>query len=286
MGSATAVQRSFRRRERSEVGLVAALVAAAALGWVLAYALMAGMDSGPGTELGDPPGFALVWIPMMMAMMLPPLMPMVTAYAGAHRWGRDSRRALTSAAFVAGYLLPWWAVGMVIYAIVEGVRSLHLDVFSWGHAGPYLAGGVLLGAALYQLTTLKDASLRHCRNPSVLLERWRPGVFGAARTGIDHGGVCVACCWAMMSALFALGVMSIGWMAFIALLLAAEKLLPWKAAIKYGVAVLLATLAIAVVLAPDDVPGFKVPGSTKMSPAMGATWPDQPERVPPSAGHA
>jgi len=285
MGSATAQPR-FQRRERSEVGLVAALVVAAALGWVLTYARMAGMDSGPGTELGDLPGFTLVWVTMMVAMMLPPLMPTMTACAGAHDWGRDRRRALTSAVFVVGYLVPWCALGVVIYAIVEGVRSLHLDVFSWGQAGRYLAGGVLLGAALYQLTTLKDVSLRHCRNPSVLLERWRPGLFGAARTGVDHGSVCVACCWAMMSALFALGAMSIGWMAFIALLLAAERLLPWKAAVKYGVAVLLAMLAIAVVLAPEDVPGLKLPGSTKMSPAMGATWSDQPVRVPPSVGHA
>ena len=42
-----------------------------------------------------------------------------------------------------------------------------------------------------------------------------------------HGGWCVGCCWALMAAMFALGVMSIGWMAFIAALIAAEKLLPW-----------------------------------------------------------
>ena len=144
MGLATAPRR-FQRRERSEVGLVAALVVAAALAWVLTYARMAGMDSGPGTELGDLPGFTLLWVPMMVAMMLPPLMPMVTAYAGGHQWGRDRRRALTSAAFVAGYLLPWCALGLVVYAIIEGVRSLDLDVFSWAQAGRYLAGGVLLG---------------------------------------------------------------------------------------------------------------------------------------------
>jgi predicted metal-binding membrane protein len=136
--------------------------------------------------------------------------------------GRGRRRA--SRAFVVGYPVPWCAVGLVIYAILEGVRSLHLDLFSSGQAGRYLAGG----AALYQLTASKDVSLHHCRNPSMLLERWRPGHFGALRTGVEHGGVCVSCCWAMMAALFALGGMSIGWMAFIALLLAAEKLLPGR----------------------------------------------------------
>ena len=46
--------------------------------------------------------------------------------------------------------------------------------------------------------------------------------------GIEHGAWCVGCCWALMAALFALGVMSIGWMAFIAALIALEKLLPWR----------------------------------------------------------
>jgi predicted metal-binding membrane protein len=189
----------------------------------------------------------------------------VAAYAGTHQSGSARRRAHASAAFVLGYLIPWFAVGVVIYAIVEGVRSLHLGALSWGQAGPYLAGGVILGAALYQLTTVKDVALRHCRDLSTLLGRARLGFFGALRTGIDHGVVCVSCCWAMMAALFALGMMSIGWMVFIAVLIAAEKLLPSQAVAKRGVAVLLALLAIAVAFVPDKVPGLMPPGSMEMS---------------------
>ena len=59
---------------------------------------------------------------------------------------------------------------MLGYAIFDGVRSLDLGFLAWEDAGPYVAGGVILGAGLYQLTAPKDACLRHCRSPAMLLE--------------------------------------------------------------------------------------------------------------------
>lgn len=75
--------------------------------------------------------------------------------------------------------------------------------------------------------------------------------------GIKHGGWCVGCCWAVMAAHFALGVMSIGWMAFIAALIAIEKLLPWRVIASRGVAVVLLVLGLSVALLPDDVPDVR-----------------------------
>ena len=86
--------------------------------------------------------------------------------------------------------------------------------------------------------------------------------------GVIHGGWCVGCCWALMAALFALGVMSLGWMAFIAGLIALEKLLPWKALANRGIAVLLLALGLAVAFTPTGVPGFTVPGSPEAMRAM------------------
>jgi hypothetical protein len=86
--------------------------------------------------------------------------------------------------------------------------------------------------------------------------------------GIEHGAWCVGCCWALMAALFALGVMSIGWMALIAALIAIEKLLPWKAFANRGVALLLVALGIAVAFAPDRVPGLTLPDSPQAARAM------------------
>ena len=71
-----------------------------------------------------------------------------------------------------------------------------------------------------------------------------------------------------MAALFALGVMSLGWMAFIAALIAVEKLLPWKAVANRGIAVLLLALGLALAFAPASVPGLTVPGSAEAMPGM------------------
>ena len=128
---------------------------------------------------------------------------------------------------------------------------------------------MILLAAVYQLTPLKDVCLRHCRSPFMfLMKHWRPGRVGAVRMGLIHGGWCVGCCWALMAALFALGVMSLGWMAFIAALIAIEKLLPWRALANRGIAVLLLVLGLGVAFTPESVPGLTLPGSPKAMRAM------------------
>ena len=143
----------------------------------------------------------------------------------------------------------WSAVGLVAYALVEGLRSLDLGFLAWDQGGRYVAGGAIVAAALFQLTPAKDACLRRCRDPH------------AARNGIEHGVHCVACCWALTVALFALGVMSIGWMAFVAALIAAERLLPSRLMAQRAIAVVLAALGLAVAFAPGQVPGLTLPDS-------------------------
>jgi predicted metal-binding membrane protein len=149
------------------------------------------------------------------------------------------------------------------------VRSLDLGVLAWDEAGPYVAGGAILTAAIYQLSPPKRRSLRRCRNPRAFVsEHWRPGRGGALRMGIEHGRVCVGSSWALMATLFALGVMSVGWMVLVAALIAAEKLLPWRTVATRGIAMLLAVLAVAVAFAPENVPGLTIPGSATAMDAM------------------
>jgi predicted metal-binding membrane protein len=222
---------------------------------------MGGMDAGPGTELGGLGWFAVVWVTMMAAMMLPSIAPMVLAHPGV--------QIGATPAFVAGYLLTWGAVGTLGWALIEGVRSLDLGVLSWHEAGPYVAGGTILAAAIYQLSRLKQRSLSRCRNPRAFLsERWRPGRVGALRMGIEHGRVCVGSSWALMATLFALGVMSVSWMVLVAALIATEKLLPWRTVATRGIVVVLVALAVAVAFAPEDVPGLTIPGSPAAMEAM------------------
>jgi predicted metal-binding membrane protein len=258
---AATLSRTPPRSGPVQVGAVASLLVVAAVAWAVTGDRMGGMDAGPGTELGGLGWFAVVWVTMMAAMMLPSIAPMVLAHARA--------QIGATPAFVAGYLLTWAAVGVLGYALGEGVRSLDLGVLAWDEAGPYVAGGAILAAAVYQLSALKNRNLRRCRDPRAFVsEHWRPGAVGALRMGIEHGRVCVGSSWALMAALFALGVMSIGWMVLVAALIAIEKLLPWRRAATRGIAVLLAALGIAVAVAPGDVPGLTVPDSSHAAPAM------------------
>ncbi len=231
---------------------------------------MAGMDSGPGGDLGSLSFYIAAWVVMMAAMMLPSISPMVRTYALVQR-SRYARRGLgepTAAivAFIAGYLLIWIVFGLVAYATFKLAGAIDPVPFSWDRGGSYLAGGVILVAAIYQLTPLKDACLGRCRGPlDFLTERWRDGIGGALRLGLEHGAWCVGCCWALMAALFALGVMSIAWMTLIAALISAEKLLPWKQPANRAIAILLAVLGLAVAFVPASVPQLTPPGPAGMS---------------------
>jgi predicted metal-binding membrane protein len=244
-----------------QAGLIGLLVAIAAASWALTDDRMGGMDTAPGADLGALGWFLVTWVVMMAAMMLPSLVPMAVGRARIQR-ERDERAPVAGTVlFVAGYVLAWGAVGLLGYLVVEGVRSLDIGFLAWENGGPYVAGGVIVVAALYQVTAVKDACLRHCRESRMLSDDWHAGPVGALRMGVEHGGFCIGCCWALMAALFALGVMSIGWMAFVAAIIAAEKLVPWRGFARHGIAVLLLVLGLAVAFVPDDVPGLTIPGS-------------------------
>jgi predicted metal-binding membrane protein len=256
-----------------QVGLIGLLLALAVVAWGVTDDRMQGMDAGPGTDPGGFGFYVTVWVVMMAAMMFPSIWPMVVMHARLQEGKRERGDAVPAGAtalFVTGYLLTWTVAGLAFYAVLETGRALSIDALSWDRAGPYVAGGVIVAAAAYQLTPLKDACLRRCRSPFFfLMGAWKPGRLGALRMGVEHGGWCVGCCWALMAALFALGVMSVGWMAFIAALIATEKLLPWKAVANRGIAVLLVALGLAVAFAPEDVPGLTLPGSPEAMEAMG-----------------
>ena len=139
-------------------------------------------------------------------------------------------------------------------------------MLDWDRAGRWVAGATLLVAAVYELTPLKDVCLGKCRSPlGFLLGSWRDGPVGSLQMGARHGAWCIGCCWALMLSLFALGVMSIAWMAFVAGLIAFEKLIPWRRAATYGTAGVLLVLGVLLLAAPGTLPGLTIPGSGAMS---------------------
>lgn len=258
---------------RGQIALIGALIGLALLAWIITDQRMGAMESGPGTELGSLGFYVTVWVVMMAAMMFPSVAPTVVMYERlreGHRARGNGAPADATALFVAGYLLVWTAVGLVAYAVLELVRSLEIEWLGWDEAGRWITAGVIVAAAAYQLTPLKEACLVRCRSPMMFLaERWRNGRAGALGLGATHGAWCAGCCWALMAALFAVGVMSLGWMALIAAFIAGEKLLPWPLAATRTVATALLLLGLAIALVPEDVPGFSVPEDQHMHGAGG-----------------
>jgi predicted metal-binding membrane protein len=251
------------RLDRARFVLLGLLLALAVVAWLVTDSRMGGMESGPGTDLGGVGFYVTVWVTMMAAMMFPSVAPTVLMYdrlrAGHRARGKGAAPDAT-ALFVVGYLCVWTGAGLAAYGLIELVRALDPAFLAWDEAGRYLIGGVIAAAAVYQLTPLKQACLVKCRSPMMFLaERWRHGRAGGLELGVRHGAWCLGCCWALMAALFAVGVMSLGWMAVIAAFIAGEKLLPRPAAARAIVAMLLLALGLGVALVPDEVPGFVTP---------------------------
>jgi len=247
---------------RAHLGIVAVLFALAAIGWWWTVDEMRGMDQGPWTALGTFGWFLGVWVVMMAAMMFPSVSPTVALYA------RMSRSRALPVAFTTGYVATWAAAGVAAFLIALATTHAAHGAFRWDNAGQRIAGVTLLVAAGYELTPLKDVCLGKCRSPlGTLLGSWRAGWAGAVRMGLGNGAWCVGCCWALMASLFALGVMSVTWMAVVAGLIAIEKTVPWRRAATYGTTIVLLVLGVIMLVAPDALPGLTVPSQSPM-PSM------------------
>ncbi|HXN58114.1 MAG TPA: DUF2182 domain-containing protein, partial [Candidatus Angelobacter sp.] len=105
---------------RARMGLVVLLLVLAGLAWWATASQMAGMDAGPGTDLGALGWFIGVWVVMMAAMMFPSVAPTVALYARMTRRRNPARPLL----FTAAYLLVWSAVGVISYGLFELGKGL------------------------------------------------------------------------------------------------------------------------------------------------------------------
>jgi predicted metal-binding membrane protein len=227
------------------------LVVGATAAWAVTVERMHGMDAGPGTDLGGLGWYLGIWVTMTAAMMLPSAAPAAGSVA------RLARRVPT-VLFVAGYLAIWTMYGLAAYGLFRLMTSFDTGWLAWDDRGPYVAGAVIVAAGIYELTPLKRRNLRRCRSAR------HPG--GALRSGLAHGLDCVGCSGGLMAVLFVLGVMNLVWMAFVAVAIFAEKVLPQGARLAAPLAVALIALGIWVGMSPASVPGLTQPGAG--SPSM------------------
>jgi len=202
------------------VALAVTLGLAAAC-WGIAAWQMSGMNMGAATRLGPFAFFAGIWASMMAAMMLPSAAPAVV------RRVRAIGGVWTAPLFVASYLAVWTLAGLAVYAVYRP-------------HGTALAGVLVIAAGVYELTPLKRHFRRRCHEGS--------------RSGWEFGLYCAGTCGGLMVMLVALGAMSIGWMAVVAVIVFAQKVLPAKTVIDVPLALLIIGLGIWVIIAPMSVP--------------------------------
>ena len=210
--------------------VAAALGAGSLLAWAwLTRPMDMALMGAPATAAYFSAAFVM-WALMMVAMMLPSASPMILLYARFARARFGKRAEAGIVAFGLAYILVWSgfaALAALLQAVLVAGGQVEAMELRLGDA--WIGGGLLIAAGLYQLTPLKDSCLENCRSPLTFLSRGiRPGVRGALRLGVEHGLYCLGCCWALMLLLFVGGVMDLAWIAALALLVAAEKLLPWR----------------------------------------------------------
>jgi predicted metal-binding membrane protein len=198
-------------------------------GWDRLGALAALCRSVPQGELIVPAAlYALAWLLMITAMMLPTTLPLLGIFTRVTASRPDGGALL--ARVVAGYAVAWLGFGLLAHGL-DSALHLAAENIDWLVGRGELAGGaVLIAAGAFQFSALKYRCLERCRTPFAFInERWhgRAPAREAFRIGLDHGVFCVGCCWALMLVMFVVGMGNLGWMLLLAAAMAAEKNLPW-----------------------------------------------------------
>lgn len=237
---------------RDRAIVAAALAVITALAWLYVLRLAADMDMGgmpmdgmrmvsTGLHMVMAPARApwsaaefvlmfVMWAVMMVGMMTPSVAPLVLLYAHVgRRAALDQKPFAATAWFAGGYLLAWTTFALAATTAQWALERAALLTPEMASASATLGGAVLVAAGLYQWSPWKDACLAQCQSPLAFLQRhggFRADAGGALRLGARHGLYCLGCCWTLMALLFVGGIMSVTWIAAIAVFVLIEKVTP------------------------------------------------------------
>lgn len=180
-----------------------------------------------------------MWEAMVLAMMLPSAAPALSLSA------REGRGAAASVLVIAGYLAIWTLFAAIMTIAGSLLTAARVMTGPMGAMVTTLSATTLLAAGLYQFTPWKMACLTRCRFPAKLLGADRLTATELFTRGIARGIDCLGCCWALMVAMLAVGVMNIIWMVGLTAVMSLEKLLPGDG-IRRAIGVGLILLAAAI----------------------------------------
>lgn len=238
-------------RSQGSIHLTLAVLAVAVIAWisviVLHSQLMVGLQNERLAEIpaeirrflrycGNAPdmtgpGFGnwmLGWFMMVMAMMLPPALPLLRA--AERLLDNADRRVSLILLMAASFLAVWIAAGLLLFVGGSGLRAgLSLLPDNWASRTDIAAGMAAIAVGAFQFTPLKMACMDACRSPTaVMMVEWREShpARSAIRVGSRYGMICVGCCWAMMTLALLVGALMLPIMVACALLMTLERLLP------------------------------------------------------------
>ena len=192
-------------------------------GWMMSMAWM----RMPGqTWPGVAASFLGMWVLMMVAMMLPALMPMLWRYRQAVGGTGDAPLGRLTALAAAGYFFVWTAFGMAVFLFGAALAALAMELPALARCIPPVAGMVVMLAGSLQFTEWKARRLACCRDapghgralPANTVTAWRHGL----RLGLH----CGHCCIGLTAILLGIGVMDLRAMAAVAIAITAERLAP------------------------------------------------------------
>ena len=176
------------------------------------------------------PGFAAsflgMWVVMMVAMMMPSLVPMLWRYRQAVYGTGKTRLGRLTVLVGLGYFFVWTVFGMAAFPIGVALAAIEMRLPVLARAVPIASGVVVLIAGVVQLTAWKARHLACCREAPGRGSTLAADSGTAWRHGLRLGLHCGQCCAGLIAILLAVGVMDLRAMAVVGTAIAVERLAP------------------------------------------------------------
>ena len=216
-------------------------------GWTMSMAWM----RMPGQSwLGAAAAFAGMWVVMMVAMMLPSLASMLSAWRGAVRGGAAISLGAPTVIAGAGYFLVWTGFGAAIYPIGVVLAGFEMRWPALSRGVPVASGAALVLAGCLQLTAWKARQLGCCRETPGCAALVASDPLSAWRHGLHLGVHCALCCSGFMVVLLVGGVMDLGVMALVGAGITVERLAPTPVLVARAAGAVVIAAGIAMIARP------------------------------------
>jgi predicted metal-binding membrane protein len=192
-------------------------------GWTMSMAWM----RMPGqTWVGAAASFLGMWVVMMVAMMLPSLMPILLRYRQAVCRACTTRLGRLTTLVGVGYFLVWTAFGIGAFSTGITVAAVEMQHAAVARAVPIAVGVVVLIAGVLQFTAWKAYHLTCCREMPGRGCSLQADAGMAWRCGLRLGLHCSYCCVGLMTILLVMGIMDLRAMAAVTAAITVERLAP------------------------------------------------------------